>query len=585
MAIQRSGPTPNFYEYICSFLLVPSKAPSGALMNLVVPGQQTNWVDIPSFQRGISWEIEEVKELLQSSSILLGNAILSQFQVNQSQFPFLPNGTSVYLTLVDGLQRFAVGTAILSVLHDDVLAPHANRPADAVHFAALAARVSPLSPYYDHNNRELIDHSRKAIKDQYAVLRSAISTYIKEEFDTGRAYDLSQKVVPLFLTRQVALDIYFNFSRQQLLSTFIGINTVRLDLGPVDLLRANILEMATISGWSQSEMESLENDFTDTLTNNGQTPKQEYIPFINAALKTIVDGKGVRLFKSWGNALKKQDVDNFLDFVDRFEASANPYLDEILACGKLPTSLVFGYYYMDFLHGSKSYPDFFSVGNVGSDADLHAFLITCYRLLMAGSVGRTTDFLEQIINGALSVALYKLADAISIKFIAAALSTQLDKNWLETQLSTVDKKTAQRMFNAMLLPVKGALGSKFKPLKFGRASTEFHVDHLIPDSLLDSSKPGGVQGQTLRNFAPLPSNQNRAAKATNCSTKLSPGGIYATYVSGASGHAVHPYCLWILSTAILNIALDNQSNLERNSNPDVGTQRISEIASQLILRL
>lgn len=586
MAIQRSGPTPSFYEYICSYLLIPfSGPPTPALMVLAVPGQQLNWVEIPSFQRGISWDIENVKELLQSSSILLGNAILSQFTIQPGQFANLPVGQTVYLTLVDGLQRFAVGTAILSALHQEVLAPTPNRPADSTHFSALTARVVPLSAFYVHNNVELSSHPRQAIRDQYTVLRTSISAYIQQELDAGRGASLAAKIVPLFLSRQLALDIYFNFNRQELLSTFIGINTVRVDLGPMDLLRASILEQATISAWSQSNMEAIENDFTDTFT-DGQKPKQDYIPFINAALKAIARNKGNRLFPSWGAALAKSDVDQFLVFVDQFEASENSYLEEIILCGKLPASIVFAYYYLDFLHGSKNFPAFFTKGNAAADSELHAFLVASYRLLIDGTIGRTTDYLERLIEGGLVINLSQLADTISVEYIGTPIASSVDQQWLETNLNGVDQKRASRVFNAMLLPDKTQMGSAFTPIKFGRSAKHFHIDHLVPDSLLIASAPGGAQGQTLRNFAPLPTNQNRVAKATSCSSKLASGGVYETYCNGNT-HFVHPYSQWILTTNVAPYsgALDNQANLERNSNPDIGSHRIHQISSVLLQKI
>lgn len=592
MTIQRSGPTPNFYEYICSYLLIPhSAAPSSALMSLVGPGQQLQWVDIPSFQRGISWDIENVKELFQSSSILLGNAILSQFTIPPGSFNYLPTGQQNYLILVDGLQRFAVGTSVLSVLNKEVLTASPNRPGDAPYFTALAARVAPLSPYYIHNNIELSDHPRQAIRDQYKILRTAVSSYIMQELDAGRGRALADKIVSLFLSRQVALDIYFNFNRQELLSTFIGINTVRVDLGPMDLLRASIIEQSTIALWSQADMESIENDFTEAFTIEGQKPNQNYIPFINAALKTINKNQGDRLFPSWNTSLSKNDVDALLSFVDNFEASDNPYLKEILLCGKLPASLIFAYYYMDFLHGSKKDPDFFTKGNNGSDADLHAFLICSYRLLIDGTIGRTTDYLEQLLDGSLTVNLTRFSDAVSISFVGKAIVDSLDQQWLEMKLGDIEQKRAPRIFNAMLLNDKVTaespnFGALFTPIKFGRAAVDFHVDHLIPDSLLNTSLPGGVQGQSLRNFAPLPTNQNRVAKATNCSSKLSPGGIYESYCTGST-HLIHPYCQWlVLVGATANAAaLDSQSNLENNSIPDIGSARIRQIATILLAKI
>jgi hypothetical protein len=550
----------------------------------MAPGQQLNWVDIPSFQRGISWDIENVKELLQSTSILLGNAILSQFNRDPVQFPKLPANQSVYLVLVDGLQRLAVGTALLSSLHKEVICSTPNRPGDQIHFAPLSAHVNALSAYYLHNDAEFAGHPRQAVRDQYITLKQSISDYCLQELDCGRGRDLAQVVVPLFVTRQVALDIYFNFSRLELLSTFIGINTVRVDLGPVDLLRANILDRATDAKWPQADLESIENDLTDALTED-QKPKQDFIPFVNAALKAINSGKGARLFPSWSTGLLKKDVDDFIDFITDFEAAklTNSYLAEIVLCGKLPASIAFGHYYIDFLHGSKTKPPFFAGGS-GADADLHALLICCYRLVIDGTVGRTTDALEGLISGASALSLRALADSMSVKYLGRTVAGSVDPQWLETNLNRIDQKRAPRVFNAMMLPPKTSLGSAFAPLTFGRKAAMFHIDHLIPESLLKLKLPGGIDGQSLRNFAPLPTNQNRSAKATSCSTKLSSGGIYDRYISGAT-HAVHGYCQWLVANSLAppyGAALDSQQNLERNSSPDVGTMRIQKIAADLL---
>ncbi len=114
------------------------------------------------------------------------------------------------------------------------------------------------------------------------------------------------------------------------------------------------------------------------------------------------------------------------------------------------------------------------------------------------------------------------------------------------------------------------------------------MDHLIPDVLANPTGKGGQEAQTLRNFAPLPTNQNRVAKATSCSTKLMPGGIYAVYVSAAGRtHPVHPYAAWLVSQAASTTVaqLDDQALLEKNSSPDLGSQRIAKIASDLLSRL
>jgi hypothetical protein len=258
-------------------------------------------------------------------------------------------------------------------------------------------------------------------------------------------------------------------------------------------------------------------------------------------------------------------------------------LKEIRACGRLPISTVFAYYYLEFLHGPKVKPPFFS-GNSGADVELHAYLIACYRLVIDGTIGRTTDNLEHLVTGITALTLSQLADQISTNYLGRTISTNLDAQWLETQLSSIDQKRAPRVFNAMLLPARSSLGSGFVPIEFGRSAAMFHVDHLIPDSLLDANAPGGMEGQTLLNFAPLPTNQNKAAKATSCSAKLAAGNIYDMYSQGAA-HNVHPYCRWLLTTAGQGAALDTQSNLERNSVPDVGSERIKEITKELLSRI
>lgn len=586
MTIQRSGPTPSFYEYICNYILVPNtNPPSPQVQQLMGPGQQLSWIDIPRFQRGISWDAENVKELFQSNSILLGNVILAQFSRNAGQFPHLPNTQQNYLILIDGLQRLAVGTAILSLLHHEVLAPSPNRSGDSQYFTALSARVAPFSAFYLHNDTEFQTHPRQAIREQYSTLRRSLDDYFHDEFQGGNSATLAQQVLGTFLARQVALDIYFNFQRIELLNTFIGINTVRVDLGPTDLLRAYILERATSANWSETDIEDVENNFTEVFTSD-QRPKQYLLPFVNAALKTL-DRFGSRLLPSWNTGLTKVDVDNLLEFITTFEQSlpTNSFLKELEACGKLPISIVLAYYYIDCLHTSNQRPSFFS-GGTNEDSDLHSFLIASYRLLLDGSIGRTGDYLERIIDGRLPITLQQLADTMSIDFLRTSLSSPPDPQWLETSLNRVDQKKAPRVFNAMLLPDRNNLGSAFAPLSFSRAVRDFHIDHLIPESLLNSMAPGGPEGQTLRNFAPLPSNQNRVAKATSCSSKLGQNGIYQAYLSGTT-HPLHPYCQWLLNqhATVYMADLDAQIKLERNQQPDIGTQRIQYIRDQLLPRL
>jgi hypothetical protein len=560
-------------------------------MSLITPGQTVNWLDIPSFQRGISWDIQNVQDLLQSGSVLLGNVILSQFTVQPGQFPHLPSAQSQYLVLVDGLQRFAVGTALLRLLHDRVISATPSRVAASTHFSALSARVNALSAYYFHNDHELTHHPRRAIADQYQALRTAVDTYIEHQLSAGKAIELAREIAPLFLVKQVALDIYFNFNRVDLLGTFIGINTVRVDLGPVDLLRSHILEKATAAGWTQTHTEDTENSFTTLLTED-QKPKQSFLPFVNSVVRNLVASPsvGVRLFPTWNAALNRVDVVNFLDFAEDFEASVpqNSFLREIELCGNLPYSIVFAHYFLKYVNGGAVKPTFFT-GGTAEDGELHLFLLSCYRLLLSGSIGRTTSYLDNLLTGTNTLTLTQLSDRLSNDFIGKPLSANLDQQWLELELSSIDRKRAPRIFNAMLLPHRTSIGGGFMPMRFGRKANEFQVDHLIPDIIANSASNGGQEAQSLRNFAPLPTNQNRVAKATSCSSKLAPNGIYATYLAGGPriAHASHPYAQWLVSSAgkYLPAQLDDQSLLEKNSAPDIGSDRIKKIVSDLLPRI
>jgi hypothetical protein len=589
MAIHRSGPVPPFYEYICGHALLPLFGPpSPQIKALLSPGQTINWIEIPSFQRGISWDIQKIEELLRSRSVLLGNAIISQFPVTAGQFQYLPPGQQQYSVLVDGLQRFAVGTVFLRLLHDRVLSHTPNRPSDAVHFMALAARVQPLAAFYFHNDVEFSQHPRKAISDQYGALRRAVEVFIEEEFNSGRGAQLASQVVPLFLTKQVALDLYFNFNRVDLLSTFIGINTVRVDLGPVDLLRSHILERATSAGWSSVQCEDAENDFTDSFTEE-QKPKQAFLPFVNAAVRIIsAGGGGARLFPSWSSTFLRSDVDDLLDFLDKFESSipSNTFLREISECGSLPTSIAFAYYFSRYKHHGTGLPSFFTNGTA-ENQELHSLLRACYRLTLGGSIGRITPHLDDIVNGTQSGSLAVISDELSDSFVGRPLATPVDPQWLEQQLTEVDKRRAPRVFNALLLPPASSLGGGFSPFIYGRKSKHFQIDHLIPDSMITIGS-GSQEAQTLRNFCPLPANMNRAAKATGCSSKLANVGIYANYVNGrGTNHPVHPYAAWLLQQAqgIPGHQLDDQQLLEKNSSPGLGSARLNWLTQNLIGKL
>jgi len=584
MTIQRSGPTPSFLDYALGNALIPKTnfAPS-ELKNLVAHNFQ--WIDVPNYQRGIAWDVTNIEELIDSDSILLGNIIFGQFLVN-NQFDYLPATIQHYSVLVDGLQRFSVATLILTVLHPLVLAAEPLNAANASSFAALSARCRPLSPIYLYNDIELGNHPRKAIAGSYKNLKEDYKQNIEQRFDDGEGNLIAEEVLDLFLRRQIAIDIYFNFNNPlEIMNTFLGINTVRVDLGPVDLLRSYIVERAVASGWNEAEIEDMENRFTDLFSQNDK-PRTELLPFV-AIVLTKIAGHSLNpkvVFPSWDNSLLLTEVYEFLDFVEEFtNCTNNGYVNEIRNCGSIPVASILSYYYYKFRNIDNNKPSFFNNGQAENE-ELHRFLCSTYRALFAGKIGRTRNYAERLFDGT-DLSLSDTANRMSKLFLGNEVDEHVDINWLKTILKRIDKKKSPRVFNALRLPDKsGGFGRSFLPDIYGSRAVNYNVDHLIPSAVTDPNGPGAAETQTLPNFAPLTSNHNVVARATPCSSKLSLDGIYSNYASSSTNP--HPYCEWLVSNqGQYGSDLDIQDYLEPNNNPNIGNERIEWISDKLISKL
>ena len=592
MAVQRSGPTPEFYKYIVENVLMPRTNPPSPIL-LQIVGANGTWLEIPSYQRGVSWEIEDLEEFLRSRSTLLGNVIMGQFNVNTSLQQLFPQGTSPnsYAVLVDGLQRFSVGTAILSILYDKVLNASPTMPHVSQHFAALSIFVATWAPVYLHNDTELFNHPRNAISSGYKRLKSELINYINDQLSSN-ASAFSSLIHKLFVGRQIAIDIYHNFTAPvDIMNTFIGINTVRVDLTPVDLLRANIIEKAQSSNWSSSQIEATENSFSDVfMDRQGEKQRTELLPFVSILLDLISTGNGHKVLPSWHGILTLADIQNLLDFVNMFltidKNSGDKYIWEIRNCGAIPWACLIGHYYRRYLNNG-AIPTFINAGGQSEWPELHAFLCGVYRAILLGKIGKTRETAEHAIDGAFT----SLADAgeeIAHNQSGASLQFPLNIDYIKSSLQIADLNRSKRLFNAMLLGdaphSAGTFGLAFNPLEFGRKSTEYHIDHLIPQSMKNQSQPGAKEIETIKNFAPITSDLNKAASATPCSSKLSGGGIYANHIQSNPDH--HFYCDWLLSTQSAYMAnLDQQIHLEPNMNPDIGNERINKIADVLRLKL
>lgn len=513
----RTGPTPAFFEYVCKRALTNPGTP------LPIALQQLNVtpVRIPSFQRGIEWGEEEVVKFLNSESVLFGNAVVGMFPNNEPG------------VLVDGLQRFAIGTALLSSLYDRVLSPQPNNPAAAAHFVRLHVHVQHFQPVYAHNHAQFLNHNRRAISTPYRSLCREVDRLIDGVLlQPQRVAAEAAKITAAMLDKQIAVDEYWNFSSQvELANTFIGLNTVRVELGPVDLIRAYVVDAATGQNWPSQDIARIENDITARFTQAGKT-RPELVPTATVVLKCLQSRDGLApdlIFPAWP-AITPAAVDQFLDFVDRMlavsdrraAAASSVYLREIRECGYLPFAFVILFYYRQLLQ-TGTLPPFFAAANTAADADLHNLLRAVYRVVLEGRVGRTGEIAERIARDAYTT-LSGVADAVTAATSSGPLTGPPGPNWLKTYLAQADSKRARRVFNACLLPDRTQPGGPFAPLPFGTRGTEWQVDHLLPEANLQPNQPGYPEADSLRNFAPLPQPVNRANANTPCSQKLAAGG-------------------------------------------------------------
>lgn len=587
MPIQRSGPTPTFLEYILDHPLIPTDVPASVDIPSLL-SSEARWTHIPTYQRGVEWTVEMIEEMMVSSSVLLGTCILGSFEVAPGQFPHLPEKVKHYAVLVDGLQRLAVGTCMLTLLHEQVLCAAPTRTTDAAFFRSLSVRCQAFSEIYLHNDRQLANHPRQAVRDAYRVLRDLMEQYIRTKFaDAAEAQEFAGNVVRLFMQRQVAVDLYFNFNNAtELANTFIGINTVRIDLGPVDLLRSYIVEQAIRASWSASAIEDTENRFTDLFT-EAEQPIKELEPFVAVVLNELIErGQNpANVFPSWSSGFRQGEVDDFLDCVDRVYQTTdtgNGFLREIRAVGAIPLAGLLAFYYRGFLQ-THNLPSFVTGGRA-EDAALHRFLCGNVRALLAGKIGRTRDDAASLLTGG-HATLEAAADAIATRYTGRSVTVALDRDWLISALRGADKGRAPRVFNAARLPERVlGWGVAFAPDIYGASSLQFHVDHLIPKSVIQVTQPGARECDLLVNFAPLPSTHNRIAKATPCSSKLAGGGLYENYVRSSA--SAHPYCQWLVTTqGVFASDLDRQELLEWNQAQRIPDDRLAWLADRLLPRL
>nr|WP_276978618.1 DUF262 domain-containing protein [Ferrimicrobium acidiphilum] len=572
MPIQRAGETPPFVELPLRYVIIDSNLPRPSpVVNSLGPTP----IQIPTFQRGIEWGREEVSKLLNSTSCLYGTVILGSF-------PGQPQ------VLIDGLQRFAVATALLECLYEPVLQPNPTNQAAVPFFTRLRARTAFFHPLVSFNTEALAQHKRLVIKNSFLRLLQEIDEYVRDELNAANVQHFGTVVERMFLDRQVAIDPYFNFqSPSQMAATFVNLNTTGIELSATDLLRSRIVDQATTVGWSDKDISDMENRFSEVFDAPNAQPQLRALG--KAADEIVQDLSTVGfLFTNWAS-LAPREVETFLNFVELASTigpttDSSGYYKELFQSSPAVFALTVLYYYRDSM-SAGSIPSFMG-GTRNVDDGLHLILRAVYRRILDGTVFRIGDMTRSIL---ISNPLYTpqdVADLLNPESVCGALSTNPNPQWLSQRLREVGVSSAKRIFNACLLPPRTMIGGEFRVLDFGRRTVQWSIDHLIPKAQVSANTQGESATETIVNLAPLPTQHNRAARDTPCSKKLGNDGIYQRPDLVAS----HPYIAWLVQShypahSISPEVLDDPSGLLSEVPGSVGEERVAALSKILQARL
>lgn len=593
MPIKRYGDTPNFYELLIQYSLVPEY--TGNPPSSQVVHQTKEWLYIPNYQRGVTWDPKFINEnFLKAESPLLGHVILAQWRLSsgaQDEYPFknylleseLPRDE--FYHLLDGLQRFSVGTIILNTLNELVFAPTGQFHDWAGHFSVLQSNIANRNTVYQYNHTQFMNHPRRAISLRYTELfndyKNAFRKIIKES-KPSEIEDFLKSINFVLLNKQVAVDPFTGFTKlKDIIKVFLGVNTVRIELNEIDLIRSYLIEKGKAANWSQGDIETLENRFEKIFIARIH-PRANLAPFASIVLDAIENDFADRFFPSFYSKLKVKDVQYFLDFVESMESCSGEYIDEIKECGHNPYAVLISWYYMDSLHFSGGTPSFLT-GGQHEDKDLHTLLRAMYRSVLDRSMNKVKKYATEICKSSTQMTVQQIADGISQDSVGYSIKRALDPNKTEILLTDIGPDQAPRIFNACLLPTL-ANAKSFKPLVFGKSTNLFHVDHLIPKKRFDKTLPGGKEADRLFNLAPIPAGDNVAAKATDCSDKLKKTGLY----DKPSIKNAHPYNQWLIDVQfpdpsyINKLDFNDQEYLQSHFGPDIGLNRIKKIRELLL---
>lgn len=526
-------------------------------------GVQNPRTTIPNFQRGIEWDFSTLLECINSSSPILGTAVYGRTMENPLQF-----------CLLDGLQRFAAFTFLLHHLDNVLFTP--PRPDDpnpwSVHPTIIAAhfvediqrdaqQYSGFRRTIAYNHEALLLHNRTIIAKSYdawvSSIRDRVSALVNSQDDNFELEESHAFFTGLrqFLIKPIYVQDMSGFSGMgELISTFIGLNTVRVELTAADVCRSILVDELQAAKAIPDVIATIENQFNELLLRSDGRIRSNFSPLIKVLESDWHVRRTHKLVPALFSKPKDRDAivaefQNFADFINFFwEQNHIGYWPFIKNIGDNPAIATMLFYYHDYRRaGVREFPE-------PRHADMHRIALAYLRKALDGGVGDTLPLTIAVARG----------DVISVDDFtnrvvpdrSGPLTSAVPNDWLRNALDAVrNVDSARVVFNACLLPAIRAgagFGDSFEPIAFRAGADNWAVDHLIPQNSFDrpnNPTVGDPYKTTLRNLCPAIGSDNSSYKATDCAVKLTNPGYYDTYLTDLRKLICgkpHPYILELL---------------------------------------
>jgi len=525
----------------------------------VLPRGQRS-LKIPSFQRGIEWNFDLLERCINSRSRILGITVIGA-HLGQPNHEFM----------LDGLQRYSAFLSLFfnlrSVLFDPIV-PAEVHPAvqgspGFINLRRSMSFHSSLKPLVEYNYHAMQYHTRMLVAKSFSEWDSVelqpnldrLINHQNADFKLDESIAFFAALSDFVIKPVYCQDISGFGNYGELIYTFSGLNTVRMELGAADICRSILVDgLAACSSPAATPQQILgiESEFNSAfLTPTGRI-KRGFQPFISCLeenWKSSNGSHGRRLLPALFQAHQQPgncqaiiaEFGALTQWVEDFyvHAESNSYLGFIKTLGDNPFVAT-----MMYFMGKVQQP------SAILDSDLHKIAVAYLRMYLRNNVGSSLPITIKCASGDFQ-ALGDFIQAVNANACPAAVGSPVPRPWIEAALGAIKgTKRTQVIFAACLLPPVrsgAAWGASFQTMQFGAGGSNWTVDHMIPDANFGQTPPtlGDSFKDSLRNFYPIHGVDNSSYRRTPCATKLDAASTYySTYISNPSkltGGAAHPF--------------------------------------------